>query len=137
MNLTRLAEILHESKCSCVIFNRGEVVTFRERGVKDLFRILREDPSLLLGAYVADKVVGKGAAALMVLGGVGEVYADVISIPALEMLGSVSVPVKFGISVPNIINRTGDGICPVEKLCMECRTPLECLPLIENFIDSK
>ena len=42
---------------------------FRERGVADLFRLLREEPQLLRGAFIADKVVGKGAAALMVLGG--------------------------------------------------------------------
>ena len=38
---------------------------FRERGVADLFRLLREEPQLLRGAFIADKVVGKGAAALV------------------------------------------------------------------------
>ena len=35
------------------------------------------------GAAIADKVIGKGAAALMVLGGFKTVYADIISTPAL------------------------------------------------------
>ncbi len=38
---------------------------FRERGVADLFRLQHEEPQLLRGAFIADKVVGKGAAALM------------------------------------------------------------------------
>ena len=55
---------------------------FRERGVADLFRLQHEEPQLLRGAFIADKVVGKGAAALMVLGGVEGLFADVVSRPA-------------------------------------------------------
>lgn len=56
---------------------------FRERGVADLFRLLHEEPQLLRGAFIADKVVGKGAAALMVLGGVEGLFADVVSRPCV------------------------------------------------------
>ena len=71
--------LLFAEKCSCVVRNGDEVRIFRERGVKDLYRLLREEPQLLDGAFVADKVVGKGAAALMILGGVEELFADVVS----------------------------------------------------------
>ena len=64
--LQDLIDLLHERKCSCVLRN-GEIYTFERRGVEDLYDLLREQPGLLLGADVADKVVGKGAAALMVL----------------------------------------------------------------------
>ena len=66
--------LLFAEKCSCVVRNGDEVRIFRERGVKDLYRLLREEPQLLDGAFVADKVVGKGAAALMILGGVEELF---------------------------------------------------------------
>ena len=32
---------------------------FRERGVADLFRLLHEEPQLLRGAFIADKVIGR------------------------------------------------------------------------------
>ena len=131
-----LVEILHENKCSCVIYNHEKVTFCHEKGVKDLFRILKTDPDILNGAMIADKVIGKGAAALMILGGVKGVYADVISRPALELFSSVDVCVDYGICVPYIINRDGTDICPVEKLCMECKTAEECLPLIEGFMSS-
>ena len=76
--------LLFAEKCSCVVRNGDEVRIFRERGVKDLYRLLREEPQLLDGAFVADKVVGKGAAALMILGGVEELFADVVSRAALD-----------------------------------------------------
>lgn len=72
-------ELLHSARCSCVILKDGKPRLFRERGVKDLYRLLTTEPSSLAGAFVADKVVGKAAAALLILGGVGELHADVIS----------------------------------------------------------
>ena len=132
--LSELTGLLHREGCSCVIFGRGEVTLCHERGVKDLLRILDSDPSMLKDALIADKVVGKGAAALMIAGGVKSVYADVISRPALELFASSPVTVTYGTAVPNIINRAGTGVCPVETLCKDCRTAEECLPLIESFV---
>ena len=56
--LQDLIDLLHERKCSCVLRN-GEIYTFERRGVEDLYALLREQSGLLLGADVADKVVGK------------------------------------------------------------------------------
>ena len=110
---------------------------FRERGVKDLYRLLEEEPELLDGAFVADKVVGKGAAALMILGGVGELHADVISRPARRLLAASPVHVSYTLEVPYIVNRTRTGQCPVETLCRDCATAAEALPLIRNFIEGQ
>jgi Domain of unknown function (DUF1893). len=130
-----LINLLHEGNHSLVVAN-GDVVTFDGRGVSDLYNLFREDPSFLDGADVADKVVGKGAAALMISGKIHAVHADVISEPALELFAQSAVKVSYGIVVPNIINRKGDGICPLETLCIPCTTAEECLPLITKFINS-
>lgn len=126
--------LLFAEKCSCVIRNGDSVRIFRERGVADLYRLLHEEPTLLRGAFVADKVVGKGAAALMVLGGVEAIFADVVSRPALELLAGAGIAVEYTVVVPNIVNRAGTAICPVEQLCAEAESAAECLPLIEGFI---
>lgn len=130
----QLIDRLHAEQCSCIIRNGAQVRTFGQRGVKDLFRLLDEEPELLRGAFVADKVVGKGAAALMILGGVEEVYADVASTAALELFASRGVKVECALEVPQIINRAGTGRCPVETLCLDCRTAEACLEPIRNFI---
>lgn len=128
-----LIKLLYSGHHSLVVAN-GEVCTFDGRGISDLYTLLTDDPGFLRGASVADKVVGKGAAALMVLGGVQEVYAGVISTPALDLFHENGIAVRFGQEVPNIINRSGDGICPVEQLCMDCATAAECLLQIEKFV---
>lgn len=131
----RLIERLFAEKCSCVIRNGDTTRIFHERGVKDLYRLLTEEPEFLDGAFVADKVVGKGAAALLILGGVRELYADVISLPARQLLATAPIKVTYRLEVPYIINRTRTGQCPVETLCRNCATAQEALPLIRDFID--
>lgn len=128
-----LIRLLYSGHHSLVVA-KEEVRTFDGRGISDLYVLLTNESGFLQGASVADKVVGKGAAALMVLGGVQEVYAGVISMPALDLLHKSGIAVRFGQEVPNIINRAGDGICPVEQLCRNCETAAECLPLITEFI---
>ena len=133
--LANLVEVLRHGAHTLAVASGGTVRTFRRRGVADLHTLLTEEPGLLRGASVADKVTGKGAAALMMLGGVAEMHTDVISESALGLLAQSGMTVHYDLAVPHIINRRGDGMCPVETLCLGCRTAAECLPLITEFIE--
>lgn len=132
--MDELIQILHDGGYSLAVAG-NEIRTFGGRGVSDLYRLLHEDPVFLHGAHVADKVVGKAAAALLALAAVGRIYADVISRPALDLLERAGIPTTYGKPVPHIINRTGTGLCPLETRCMECRTPEECLAQIRSFME--
>ena len=133
--MKKLIEIQHAGNHSLAVSN-GKVTTFDGRGVSDLYRLLTENPGFLDGADIADKVVGKGAAAMVILGNAHALYADVISMPALQLLETSSVKFSYGKTTPNIINRAGNGICPVETLCLDCETAEECMPLISQFLSS-
>lgn len=128
-----LIRLLHEGNHSLVVAN-AEVRTFDGRGVADLYGLLRQDPEFLRGAIIADRVVGKAAAALMISGGVKEVFADVVSRPALRFLRQYGVTAGCGTVVPHIINRTRTDWCPLEIRCRDCRSPQECLEQVEEFI---
>lgn len=135
--IRRAISILHEGGHTLVVANGNRLRTFDRRGVADLYRLLREEPEFLHGAVVADKVVGKAAAALMLLGGVAELHTDVISSKAIELLQGSSLRYAYDLEVPHIINRTRDGWCPMETRCRDCRTAEECLAQIEAFITSQ
>lgn len=77
--MEELINLLHTGGYSCTIANKGEIRTFTQRGVADIYDLLTQEPEFLKGASIADKVVGKGAAALMILGGIKELYTDIIS----------------------------------------------------------
>ena len=109
-NLSKAKELLCEGAALVIVTGDG-VLTYNERGVKSLLSV----QSSLSGASVADKVVGKAAAMMMVRGGVAEVYAEIISKPALGVFLSHGTVCHYGTLVPNVINRTNTGICPMEQ----------------------
>lgn len=133
MTMDELVQILQDGNHSLVVAGDG-IRTFDGRGISDLYRLLCEEPVFLHEAHVADKVVGKAAAALLALAAVGGIYADVISRPAFNLLESAGVLTTYGTMVPHIINRAGTGMCPLEKRCMACKTPEECLVQIRLFV---
>lgn len=132
--MNELINLLHAGGYSCVIANQEKTRTFTQRGVADLYDLLTLEPYFLKGASIADKVVGKGAAALMILGGVREVYADIISSPALSLFSKSEVKASFSQEVPFIRNRDQTGWCPVETLCKKTDSPEEILLLIQEFL---
>ncbi len=91
------------------------------KGVLPLLRLLAEHSKEASGAVVADKVVGKAAAMLMADAGVAFVYAELMSEKAHECLRSWDVEHFAQKRVSYIKDRTGQGVCPMEKLSDEFR----------------
>ena len=138
MDMEQLKAILRSGSCRGVARSaQGEIRRFERRGVADLFALVTDDPAFLRGASVADKIIGRGAALLLVKGGVSRVYAQVISSGALEVLRRAGMEVSFGEEVANIINRAGTDICPVEKLTAGTESPDEAYLMIKGFLKGK
>lgn len=101
-NRQNLIDYLFAGKSACVIRNRNEIRVFRTRDVKELYRLLKEKPEFLNEAFVADKVVGKAAAAWMILGGVEEVFADVAGQPGYKLFCRARVHTEYAWTTPHI-----------------------------------
>lgn len=129
-------DLLHQGGYSCVIAcSNGEVIIGKKRGVMDLYDLYSADSNILKGSRIADKVVGKGAAALMALGGVSRLHTDVISESALALLEAAGVEVSYGQRVAYIINRDRTGRCPLETLCDAESNLQQLWPIIEAFVE--
>ena len=111
--MEHLIKQLREGGYSCVIRQGGVIRTFTERGVNDLYRLLSEEPEFLRNAEVADKVIGKAAAAIMAIGGVKKVHTGVISESAYDLLVRSGIEISFDKKVAYIINRTQTDRCPL------------------------
>ena len=122
MTLEKAKEILLSGGYTCVLTDAAAVYTSTLRGVKPLVQFL-ESGAIPSGLSAADKVVGKATAYLYVLLGVREVYAQVISDPAVAVLHTAGIGVQYEKKVSNIINRKGDGICPFEAAVMDIHDP--------------
>ena len=133
--MINLIDILQANpQLSCVIQNGDEIREFYKRGVADLFELTQTNPEFLQGAHVADKVVGKGAAACMVFGGVRELHTIIISKSALEILQTAHVSVHYQHCVDYIQNRAKTDMCPVEKRCAHTNNIPEIIEIIREFL---
>ena len=134
--MEQLSKLLASGGHSLAVRNGSATTTYDGRGVADLHRLLHESPATLRGAEVADKVVGKAAAALMIAGGVKRLHALTVSRPALDLLHGSGVDTTYGELADHIINRAGTGWCPLELRCRDCLTTGECLTQIDDFLES-
>lgn len=131
--MEQLVEILKKEGLSLVMRQSdGTLYRGHARGVADLYDLLTA--GRLEGATVADKVVGRGAAALMIVGGVARMHALTLSRPAIDLLKDSDVDYSADLIVDQIMNRKGDGQCPVEQLTSGVATAAECVPLIASFV---
>lgn len=129
--------MLHEGDYSCVVENFGQIFTFTGVGISDLYDMVTNKPCFLKEAAIADKVVGKAAAALMILGQVDRVYAEVISLSALVLLRHACIETDFGQVVAGILNRDKTDWCLLEKMCYQKESPKEILQQVEEFRKNK
>lgn len=104
------------------------------RGIGPALSALDRLPDQLAGATVYDTIVGKAAAALFVLGGVRAVYAGTVSDSAVALLQRAGVECCWGVRTEQIINRTGNGLCPFEQAVLDCDEPADCLPVIRETL---
>ena len=128
--LEQAKSLLHTSASTIAVVSNGEVFTSHERGVKPLLHLLSERKGFLKGSSVADKVIGKAAALLMVLGEIKEVHTLIISEQAIKVFEKYNIPCFYDKKVDRIVNRTGDGLCPMESLCLNIDNPQEAMTKI-------
>ncbi|HIS57899.1 MAG TPA: DUF1893 domain-containing protein, partial [Candidatus Limadaptatus stercoravium] len=72
------AKLMLADDCNLAVVKDGSVSRFSESGINALLGIAESNKELLDGASVADKIVGRAAAFVMVSCGVKEVYAGVM-----------------------------------------------------------
>ncbi len=112
--------LLKNNRYSCVISNGKEILyTSVEKGIKPLLEFYDNNQFKNSRLYVADKIIGKGAAFLLVLFSAKGLYTPVISESALDLLQRYGIAVKYDKIVSYIKNRTGDGRCPIESAVID------------------
>lgn len=97
-----------------VVVKERKVKTFEERGITTLLFLLGEQRETLRGATVADAIVGRAAALLMVEGDVKNVHAAVLSSGARDVFERYGVTYSYDILTEMIVDRSGTGQCPME-----------------------
>ncbi len=129
----QMLEMLNEQGLSLLVYNDSVLTTHDSKGVQDLLQLIAEQPERLRGAIVADKIIGKAAAALMASGGVVEVHTNIICTPARELLEREGIKVYAGEEVPKIMNKDWSGQCPMDARLNGVETVEECVEILRGM----
>src|SRR5574344_568332 len=107
--------ILKEKNESIVIVKDNNVLyESKLDGLKSIVYLI-DNKVDIEGSSVADKIIGKAAALLLSYKKVKEVYANILSEKAVEVLKDNLIVFNYSEMTKNIINRTNTGMCPMEK----------------------
>ena len=128
-----MLKTLNDNKLSLLVRNHGVTTQHGQRGVQDLLELIQNEPNRLKGAVCADKIIGKAAAALMVVGGVKEVRTNIICEEGKELLEQNGIKIVADEVVPMILNRDCSGQCPIDSKMNEAQTASECVEILKNM----
>lgn len=134
---TKAKELLAQGKCSYVVLRDGCILhRGTGQGLAPLLSLYTDQPELLAGSQVADKVIGKAAAMLLVLGGVSAVHGITMSVAARDYLAARGIATGWDRLIDLIANRSRDGICPMERAVLALEDPCQGLARIQETLAS-
>ena len=133
-DLEKAKEELQRGGYTCVLSKNDDFAVCSARGVRPLVAWF-EEGNCFQGYSAAERVVGKATAFLYVLLGIKAVYAHVMSKGAHAILCSHGITAEYQQLAENIINRSGDGICPFEAAVISCSNAKGAYLLIRTQIE--
>ena len=129
------AKKLLNGDITCVFLKDADVFSSKERGIAPLLSFI-DGKRKLDGYSAADRIVGKAAAFLYVLLNVSAVYGEVMTAEAERIFRSHGIRAEWGVLVERIINRSGDGPCPMEEAVQGISSPEEAPPVLRTKLAS-
>lgn len=102
---------------SIIAYKNGEIVFTSDKfGIFPAYIFYKKGLEFTDNCEIHDKVTGKGSAMLLSETGCRKIKTGLISQEAFRVLERKNIEIEYEEIVPYIINRTGDGKCPVEKI---------------------
>ena len=139
MNDIKIAkELLEKENYTLVVVKNGEVIfTSTDKGIKPMYTLVKTMEDDVKDASIADKVIGRGAALLSQYLKIKEVYAQLISKGAIEILEQNDIKYSFLNVCEAIKNRDHSGLCPIENIALDKTDSRIFLEELEKFFKSK
>lgn len=116
---------------SCVAAKDGVIVAKETgRGIMPIMKLLADGK--LAHALVVDKVVGRAAAAICIVGKAKKVHAMMMSAEAASLLKAHGVEAGADKTVPKILNRDMTDGCPMEQTIDGMEDPAEMVKALKS-----
>jgi len=130
-------KILGEENLSLVIVKKYKVLfKSRSSGISGLLQAIENLNDGLHKSSVADRVIGRAAALLLVYFHAKEAYCATVSSEGLRVLKESNIPLEHENIVSRILDKEGKDICPFERFSLAISSPEEAYEKLKAFADS-
>jgi len=102
------------------VYHQGKLIfKSKKEQLRPLLEYIDESSPQVQGVVIFDRIVGNAAALLLKKAFCLEIYSPLGSEFAARTLSEQGIKYHFSRTVPYIINKAGDDICPMEKLSLD------------------
>ena len=135
--MDKYLERLNETGMCLMIYESDKLVfQSNSNGVRPHLEAIDQLGTRLKGSIMADKIVGRAAALLMLFSGAAEVHADVITRAARELMEQSKVKLHVGEQTEHIKMVDGRIYCPFEAMVQGIDNPEQAYHAIRDKIQS-
>lgn len=124
--MNRYLDELERTGSSLMIYSGGRLV-FQSisKGIKPHLEAIERLGATLQGSVMADKIVGRAAALLILYSGASEAHAALVSTPGRQVLEQHGLPFTYAQETPHIKMEDGRIYCPFEAMVQGISDPAE------------
>lgn len=131
MNFARI--ILSSEDYSIVVVRDGKILTQKKGdGIKPILKAIDELGDEMEDTVVGDRILGKASAFLCRYSKVKGVYSPQATKTAIAILIIGGIPCQVDEMIPFIKNKSGDGLCPFEKMLKNVESPDEAYKILKE-----
>ena len=118
-------------KYTLVLCKNEDIITSDLTGIRPLLKVFDEKKECK-GYSAADKIIGRAAAFLYTLLEVKNLYGEVMSKGAIEILKKAGINFEYKTLTDFIENRQKNGICPMDEAVQNIDNPIDACEAIRN-----
>ena len=133
INLAR--EIITKEDVSVVVVQYGKIWSKKKgKGIRPILEVVDELGQDIKGAVIGDRILGKASSLLCRYSKVGGVYSPQGTKTAIALLIMGGIPCQIDQLIPQITNKSGNGLCPFEKLLRDVNEPEEAYNILRKKV---
>ena len=122
-----------KGKYTLVLCKNEDIIASDLTGIRPLIKLI-DDKKECKGYSAADKIVGRAAAFLYTLLEIKNLYGEVMSKGAIEILKKVGINYEYKTLTGYIENRQKNGICPMDDAVKNITDAKQACEAIRNKI---
>jgi hypothetical protein len=132
--ISEMAMLIERGQASVVVAKAGVIKNIEKgSGIRPLYELYLSGD--LTGAVVADKVIGRAAAAILAAGKARVLFAGLISEDAIAILENANIKWSASKKTDKILNRAKTDCCPFETMVSGKTDVLEMVEIIGKALN--